>query len=236
MAVRSPILPVYVVAAAHPWNRRIFRDRLAHRPGRWYLVSRPDQLTPARMAVLRPRYIFLLHWSWKVPPAITRAYECVGFHMTDLPFGRGGSPLQHLMLRGCRRTKLSAMRLTDRMDAGPIYAKTELRLSGPAQYIYRRASRAAAAMIGQLIRHPRRPVPQRGRVMVFRRRTPPESRIVRPANLSRLYDFIRMLDADGYPRAFLESDGVRYEFSDARLRAGRIEAAVRIVPVKRGNR
>jgi len=37
-----------------------------------------------------------------------------------------------------------------------------------------------------------------------------------------------MLDADGYPLAFLEHAGFRYEFSRASLRDGRIVADVTI--------
>ena len=49
---------------------------------------------------ITPRYIFFLHWDWRVPHVIWQQHECVCFHMTDVPYGRGGSPLQNLILEG----------------------------------------------------------------------------------------------------------------------------------------
>jgi methionyl-tRNA formyltransferase len=40
-----------------------------------------------------------------------------------------------------------------------------------------------------------------------------------------------MLDAEGYPRAFLEHGGFRYEFNRGVLYDGRIEADVRITAI-----
>jgi methionyl-tRNA formyltransferase len=43
--------------------------------------------------------------------------------MTDLPFGRGGSPLQNLISRKIYNTKLSAIRVVKELDAGPVFLK-----------------------------------------------------------------------------------------------------------------
>ena len=43
--------------------------------------------------------------------------------MTDLPYGRGGSPLQNLILDNKQKTMISAFKMTERMDEGPIYIK-----------------------------------------------------------------------------------------------------------------
>ena len=44
--------------------------------------------------------------------------------------------------------------------------------------------------------------------------------------LDQVYDHIRMLDAAGYPPAFVEIGDLRLEFGGARLRPGAIEASV----------
>jgi hypothetical protein len=56
--------------------------------------------------------------------------------MTDVPFGRGGSPLQNLIVRGRRETKLTALRMSREFDAGPVYMKEPLSLEGGAEEIY----------------------------------------------------------------------------------------------------
>ena len=223
----------YLVAGSTPWSRRAFMEMISRYPGTWRFIQHPDQLTIARVRRLAPRALFFLHWSWKVPEAIVNAYPCIGFHMTDLPYGRGGSPLQHLILRGHRHTKLTAFQMTEGMDAGPVYVKEPLRLDGSAGAIYLRASFLAAKMIRSIIAERLVPRPQRGRSVVFKRRRAAESRIPAIATLARLHDFIRMLDADGYPRAFLDYQGFRYAFSRAARADRGLTADVRIALVER---
>ncbi len=71
--------------------------------------------------------------------------------------------------------------------------------------------------------------------MNFRRRKPEESQIAKPDSLERLHDFIRMLDAEGYPRAFLTHAGYRFEFSRSALYDGRIVADVQITLEPKGS-
>jgi methionyl-tRNA formyltransferase len=222
---------LYVVAAKGVRNRVVFDQVIAKRPGRWVLLDAPADLTAEKLALLNPRCVFFVHWSWKVPPEIVRDYECIGFHMTDLPYGRGGSPLQNLILRGKRTTMLTAFRLVDELDAGPVYLKAPLSLDGRAEDIYTRASRLAADLIGRILEEQPTPVPQQGEVVTFRLRTPAESRLPDSAPPQELYDFIRMLDADGYPRAFAVVGGCRCEFSDATLDGGILRAQVRFTPL-----
>lgn len=59
--------------------------------------------------------------------------------MTDVPYGRGGSPLQNLILAGHADTQLTALKMVEEMDAGPVYAKRPLSLEGKAQDIYEKA-------------------------------------------------------------------------------------------------
>ncbi len=223
----------YLVVGCKPWNRRIFDEQLAGLPGEWSYLADREQLTAEAVDRLAPRYVFFLHWSWKVPEALIARHECVCFHMTDVPYGRGGSPLQNLIARGHRETKLTALRMTADFDAGPVYMKQPLSLEGGAEEILIRASRLAAAMIVRLVREHPAPVPQQGDVVVFKRRKPAESAIAAPESLAALHDFIRMLDAEGYPPAFLEHGGFRFEFTRSALYDGRLAADVKITPVPR---
>lgn len=222
----------YLVAGHKSWNRQVFDTILRKLPGQWYFVATREALTSRAVRKIRPRYIFFLHWSWIVPSDIVRSYECVCFHMTDVPYGRGGSPLQNLIVRGHTHTKVTALRMTEQLDAGPVYLKETLSLAGSAETIYRRANRCAVRMIRRIIRERPCPVAQSGEPVIFRRRTPRESLIPATGSPERLYDFIRMLDAEGYPRAFLEHAGVRYEFSRAALRGGRLTARVVMSPIE----
>jgi len=224
----EPTRKTYLVLGCKPWNQRLFEEQLRFLPGRWSYLGSPEELSLALVRKMRPRYIFFLHWSWRVPDKILHECECVCFHMTDVPFGRGGSPLQNLISRGIRETKLTALRMTDTFDAGPVFLKEPLSLDGGAEEIYLRAGKLSARMIEHIARVEPTPMPQKGEAVNFKRRKPEQSEIKSPANLEELYDFIRMLDADGYPRAFLEHNGFRFEFSRAALYDGHVMADVKI--------
>jgi methionyl-tRNA formyltransferase len=223
--------PLYVVAGTKPWNRTVFRDVLRRYPGRWTYCDSPGALSRV-LAGAAPRFIFFLHWSYIVPKSVTDAHPCVCFHMADVPYGRGGTPLQNLILRGHAKTKLTALRMTDVVDGGPVYMKRTLSLRGSAQEILERATLLAARMIREMIRRPPRPRPQRGEVVLFHRRKPHESAIPTLTRLRDLYDFVRMLDAPTYPRAFLVHEGMRYEFSGAKIGKDGLTADVVIRPVE----
>jgi methionyl-tRNA formyltransferase len=218
----------YLVLGSRPWNRRVFDHTLRRLPGSWHFIGSPDEFSIQLVEQLSPRYIFFLHWSWKVPDEIVTRFECVCFHMTDVPFGRGGSPLQNLIVSGLHETKLTALRMTAEFDAGPVYGKEPLSLEGGAEEIYLRAAQLSATMIEQIIRVEPNPVPQKGQAVNFKRRKPEESEIGKIDSLAGLHDFIRMLDAEGYPHAFFDHAGFHFEFSRSALYDGRIVADVKI--------
>ena len=209
----------YVIATSRPWNETL-ANRLHERTGHtFHLITRKEELSLERLQKIEPRYVFFPHWSYIVPEEVFNAYECVIFHMTDLPYGRGGSPLQNLIQHGHKETKISALRCVKEMDAGPIYLKRPLCLEGAASEIFLRASGFIEDMIEEIVREEPIPLLQEGEPVIFRRRTPEESDLAQApiSNLNDFFDFIRMLDADGYPRAFLDVHGHRIELSRVQM-------------------
>src|SRR5688572_25040709 len=194
----------YIVAGSRRSVQDAFEGMSPATDADWRFVDDPEALALEVQRGSPPRYIFFVHWSWRVDPALIREIECVGFHMTALPFGRGGSPLQNLISRGATTTTLTAFRLTDQIDAGPIYLQEKLGLHGAAEEIYSRAYGLAMAMIRRIVAEEPDPIPQRGEVVRFRRRDAHESELPALESLTDVYDFVRMLDAEGYPRAFLQ--------------------------------
>ena len=215
----------YVVCGYKSWNRKSFDEIISKYEGDWHFVASKEELTMELLEELQPRYVFFLHWSWIVPEDMLTKFECVNFHLTDLPFGRGGSPLQNLIVRGINKeTKLTAIRMVNELDAGPIYLKTDLSLEGSAQEILTRQSDQSARMIETIIKENPEPKEQEGEVVVFERRTPEMSEIPKDLTPEQRYDFIRMLDAEGYPPAFEVIDGVRYEYRNAKFEGGEVIA------------
>ena len=218
----------YIVASSRDWNREGFANLQLY-AGSWEWAATPEALTEA-VSRLQPRYVFFLHWNWKVAQEIWSRFECVCFHMTDVPYGRGGSPLQNLIAAGHDETMLSALRMVEAMDAGPVYAKRPLPLQGRAEDIYIAAGRLSFDLIRLIVETRPQPQPQEGKATVFLRRRPEQSKLPMTDDLKSIYDHIRMLDAPGYPLAFIDYGNVRIEFCQAELQKGEILAQIRMCP------
>ena len=220
-------LQQYIVASCKDWHRPGFETLQRETPGDWTWVSSPSELMAA-LENRSPSYIFFLHWNWLVPKDVWSRHECVCFHMTDVPYGRGGSPLQNLIAAGHTETKLSALRMLAQMDAGPVYAKRPLHLNGRAEDIYLRAGALSFELISWIVDQKPEPLKQQGEPLTFKRRTPDQSVLPSRGELDKLYDHIRMLDAPGYPLAFIEHGAFRICFSNAELKNGILEARAKI--------
>jgi methionyl-tRNA formyltransferase len=212
----------FVVAASRPWYRGIDERLSAHIKGVFELISAPDALSPALAGLPRPQFVFFPHWSWIIPDAVHQEFDCVVFHMTDLPFGRGGSPLQNLIKRGMTETKVSAIFVESGLDTGDVLLQRPMSLHGSAEEIYIRAAGIIEEMIIDIVESDPEARPQEGEPVAFKRRTPEESEISGNETLEGLFDHIRMLDAEGYPHAFIDLGPFVLRFGRASIRHGKL--------------
>lgn len=215
---------VLVIAQSKVWNPDLISSLKNAIDYEIVEITEPEQLSFKFLSELNPEFVFFPHWSSKINRDIFENFQCVIFHMTDLPFGRGGSPLQNLIVRGINKTKISAIKCVAGIDAGPIYIKKSLTLEGTAEQIYVRAARIIEEMIIEIVKNTPQPMEQLGEVVTFKRRSPSESEIKSPKSAAELYDFIRMLDAEDYPHAFINAGEFKVEFRNARLLNGRVLA------------
>ncbi len=214
----------YVIATSRSWNESL-GDSLSHETeNKFVVIQSQEDLTLAKLRALNPQMIFFPHWSYILPKEIYNEFECVMFHMTDLPFGRGGSPLQNLIQRGMRETKVSAFKCEAGVDTGPVYLKKALSLEGRAEDIFLRCRDVIKSMIREIVLKRPKPEPQKGDVVKFERRTPEQSKIEGNETIETLYDHIRMLDAPGYPHAFIEVGDLRIELTHAEKKDGTLTA------------
>lgn len=193
------------------------------------IITRKEELNEELVNDFKPDFIFFPHWSYIIPASIYENYSCVVFHMTDLPYGRGGSPLQNLIVRGHKQTKVSAIKVVKELDAGPVYLKEDMSLEGSAHEIYDRASDIVfEKMIPKILKGDYSLTEQTGETVTFKRRCKEDGEILTGMDPEKIYDYIRMLDAEGYPPAFLRFGDYVLEFSDAEFDGKNIEAKVTI--------
>lgn len=218
----------FILATDKSWHDELF-DHLKHSDtGNWFRVKGINDLHET-IDSCNPEMIFFPHWSHIIPENITSQYKCVIFHMTDLPYGRGGSPLQNLIVAGKKDTMMTALLADKGIDTGDVYLKEPLSLTGSAQEIFERSSMVIERMILKIIKSKVEPTPQVGEPTTFKRRTSDMSDIGKLTESEQVYDYIRMLDAEGYPHAYIETNSLKLEFRNARLIDGEVLADVRII-------
>lgn len=219
----------FILLSEKSWHDDMFTALSARSGEIWKRIRLKEDYTMDMLNQYRPEKIFIPHWSYIISNEIWRNYDCVVFHMTDLPFGRGGSPLQNLIVRKIKKTKISAIKVNEGLDTGDIYMKCDLDLSGTAKEIFTRSVPIIQKMISSIIDLELESIPQTGEVVNFVRRKPEQSDISSLKTLDEIYDYIRMLDCDGYPKAFLETLNFKYEFTNCTVSSDNyIEANVRI--------
>lgn len=215
-------LPLIVFATIKTWNL----DNVARFKDYWKeqyrveVISNPEQLSYELLETLKPAWVFFPHWSWIVSANIHQSFRCVVFHITDLPFGRGGSPLQNLITRRIYQTKICALQMSEEVDSGPIYMKHDLDISlGSATEIYHEISDIIfTRMIPEILKDTIKPEDQIGEITHFRRLNFDSGNFnkVCPKNLDVAYDLIRMLDAEGYPSAFVTVGKLKVELQNVK--------------------
>lgn len=219
----------YVIATCKEWNEWILSElQNCFTDDSFYLITNKDDLNHDQLIKINPTYVFIPHWSYIIKPDVYKNFECIIFHMTDLPYGRGGSPLQNLIVRNHENTKISAIKCIDELDAGNVYLKKDLSLNGSAQEIFQRSSSIICDMIKEIILTKPTPQKQIGEIVKFNRRKPEDGDIANLDNINKIYDYIRMLDADTYPKAFLMKNNIKLEFYNALQQDDHIECNVKL--------
>ena len=203
----------YVVVCNRPWfdNKINFLENMTK--CKFHLIKDKDQLNFEKLVKISPKVIFFPFWSYIIPEKLYKQFKCIIFHMTDLPFGRGGSPLQNLIIRGYTDTIISAIKCIKEVDSGPVYLKKPLNINGNAEEIYIRASNIRQDMIADIILKDLKPVEQKGSIVNFKRRKPDEGSWAKANTLGEIYNYVRMLDASGYPPSFIKIGKFKLEFS-----------------------
>lgn len=217
----------YVVASSKTW----FGDHpksLAYTSLNIVEISTKKQLNLDFLEKINPRYIFFPHWNWKVDSEIYNRYECVAFHTAPLPYGRGGSPIQNLILRGMKSSPVCALRMTEILDGGPIYDYIEVSLDGTISEIFSRIAACVEEIIVRICQNNIKPKEQIGNITLFKRLTYKDNELKSQYSLSELFDRIRMVDGLDYPRAYIKFGDYKLELTEAQLNDNKLFAKIQI--------
>lgn len=180
----------------------------------------------------KPDYVFFTHWHWIVDREVHEQFNCILFHTAPLPYGRGGSPIQNLIMEGFKETPVCAIKMTGKLDSGPIYTSSNVSLAGTLKSIFSRINNAVNDLIVEIIENNPTPSIQKGEPYVFNRLNSVDNEISTGLELEEIYDRIRMVDHAEYPNAFIIYGDIKIEFSNAHLAENSMEALCVIKKLK----
>ena len=206
----------YVVASSKSWFSEHSKSKEFNKL-QIYEISDNKNLNLEYLSQINPRFIFFPHWSWKISSEIYEIYDCVIFHTAPLPFGRGGSPIQNLILNGFKESPVCAIKVTEEIDAGPIYESIEVSLSGNIDQIFQKISVAIEKLIISICKNNPLPIEQSGKPFVFQRLNIKDNELQSSSSIRGIYDRIRMVDGKDYSKAYMNFGDYKIEFKNAEL-------------------
>jgi hypothetical protein len=136
-------------------------------------------------------------------------------HESDLPRGKGWSPLTWQILAGVNRIPVTLFEAADHVDSGPIYAQHWLEFTGSELLDELRFGQALATralcrwFVDQFPDSALHGREQQGEESIYRRRRPSDSQLDLDKSLSEQFNLLRVVDNDRYP-GFFKKDGRLY--------------------------
>ena len=211
-------------------NSFFLKNLIKTKKVKYYFITKKNNLNFKKIKKINPKIIFFPHWSFKIKKKIYENFICIGFHSTPLPYGRGGSPIQNMVLRNFNKTKICAFRITSGLDSGPVYLRENLNLNGDGHEIFQRMYNKIIKMINKLVLHLPKPKPQKGNIVKFKRLSSKNGEIKKEKKLNELYNLIRALDMrnEAYENAFIKFKNFKISFKEAKIKRNFIIAKTKI--------
>ena len=192
-------------------------------------IKKNNQFNIEKIRQFGPELIFFPHWNWIVPEEVHKEFNCIIFHTAPLPYGRGGSPIQNLILNGFKESPVCALKMESKFDSGPIYLKKIINLEGSLSEIFNNLNLIINQMMEELIDYLPIPKEQEGDIVIFKRLQEKDNLIPKNISLKKTYDRIRMLDDNSYPNPFLNYGNLKIQFYEAKLMNGEIYCKAKII-------
>jgi methionyl-tRNA formyltransferase len=179
------------------------------------LIRRHDDIEKGAVA-------FYLGCVKIAPPAVlARNHRNLVVHASDLPEGRGWSPLSWLILQGENQIPVCLLEGIEALDAGPIIYKDWLLFEGHELNSEMRESlgQAHIKLCQRFLAENSPPagVPQKGNATFFNRRRSSDSQLNVNKTIQEQFNLLRIVDNERYP-AFFILHGHQYEIQIVKRR------------------
>jgi len=187
-----------------------------------------DAAIEARLAALRPDFIFSFYYRQLLAPRLSRyaRHGAFNMHGSLLPRYRGRAPVNWAILRGETETGVTLHDMVERADAGDIIDQmtVPILIEDDAREVYAKITVAAEMVLERSLPFliagtaPRRPQDLAAGHYVGRRR-PEDGRIDWHKSARDIHNLVRAI-APPFPGAFAAVNGVRWWIHRTRLVGG----------------
>jgi methionyl-tRNA formyltransferase len=147
------------------------------------------------------------------PDQLARSRHNVVIHQSELPRGRGWSPLAWQVLEGRAEIPVTVFEAAPGVDEGAVYLRGVIRLEGHelSNELRELQGRSDIELARELVRMYPNLVgePQSGEPTYYDRRTPDANRLDPALSIAEQFDLLRICDNARYP-AFFDHRGHRY--------------------------
>ena len=103
----------YLILSKRKWNNKNYL-KLNKK------VKYSSKLNSHTLKKHKPKIIFFLYWSKKIPKKVFNNFTCIQFHSSNLPKFRGGSPIQNQIIRNVKQSAVTLFRMSEKIDRGNI--------------------------------------------------------------------------------------------------------------------
>lgn len=215
------------------WALRIYKKLEESYSHDFLIINSKENFDSKRIIEFEPDLILFYGWSWKISNRLIQNYKCIMLHPSPLPKYRGGSPIQNQIINGEVQSKVTLFIMDDGMDTGPLIAQQDISFEGSLDAIFKRITKIGYSLTKNILDNEINPVVQNNdRATIFKRRHPEDSEVTinetEDESLVYIYNKIRMLDGENYPKSFIDYGDIRIEFSSSSKKIDHIEANVKI--------
>lgn len=133
-------------------------------------------------------------------------------HESDLPKGKGWSPLTHQILAGENKIPITLFEADDSFDGGSVYFKDTIKLNGTELIDEIRSKQAEITfkLIKRFLDENNKvSKSQTGNETFYKKRTPKDSKLNINYSIKKQFNLLRVVDNDRYP-AYFEYEGLKY--------------------------
>lgn len=147
------------------------------------------------------------------PEVLARNRRNLVVHASDLPRGRGFSPLTYQIMEGLNRIPVCLLDAVEAVDSGPVVYREWIDYEGHELVgeLRQKLGAMTVELCRRFVEEPAPPsgVPQQGEPSIYPRRRPADSALDPEQTIAAQFDLLRTVDNDNYP-AYFDLRGHRY--------------------------